>query len=221
MGLRANMSSNRPLVTIAIPTFNRALLLKECIASALAQTYKNFEVLVSNNASSDETQQVLAGFVDERLRVINQPVNIGLIGNWNACLAAARGEYFVLVCDDDRIAPWLLERCVSLVNQKRELPIILALNNIHSMLDGRTSPATRSQSLQTGIWDGTDILVEYFRNEFSAEMCSIMLRTDAIRGRGGFPNNLPHSTDIAGWAPLLLEGKAGFVNEPCATYFSS
>ena len=211
--------ANNPLVTIAIPTFNRASWLKDCITSALSQTYQNFEVLVSDNASTDETEQVLGDFSDRRLRVVNQEKNIGLIRNWNACLAEARGQYVVLVCDDDRIAPWLLERCVGLINQEPDIPIVLTLNDSHSILEDRTWPATSSQILQTGIWDGTDILAEYFRNEFSVEICSVMLRTDSIRARGGFPIDLPHSTDIAGWAPLLLKGKAGFVNERCATFY--
>ena len=134
-------------------------------------------------------------------------------------MAGARGEYIVLVCDDDRIAPWLLERCIGLVEKEPRIPIVLALNDSHSTLEGRTWPAKPSQFLQTGIWEGTDILVEYFKNEFSVVMCSILLRTDAIRTRGGFPVDLPHSTDIAAWAPLLLDGKAGLVNEVCATYY--
>ena len=119
--------ANRPLVTIAIPTFNRASWLKDCIASALSQTYQHFEVLVSNNASTDETEQVLGDFNDRRLRVIKQKTNIGPLPNWNACLAGARGEYIVLVCDDDRIAPWLLERCIGLVEKEPRIPIVLVI----------------------------------------------------------------------------------------------
>src|SRR4030081_967744 len=72
-----------PLVTIAIPTFNRASLLRECVRSALSQTYRHFEVLVSDNASTDETKEILGQFSDGRLRVIGQETNIGLLPNWN------------------------------------------------------------------------------------------------------------------------------------------
>src|SRR4051794_12551277 len=82
----------RPFVTIAIPTFNRADLLVDCLRSALAQTYSAFEVVVSDNASTDHTQEVLSRFTDRRLRVIRQDRNIGLLPNWNACLAAAKGD---------------------------------------------------------------------------------------------------------------------------------
>ena len=219
--IESNMPNcvNRPLVTIAIPTCNRASWLKDCVTSALSQTYQHFEILVSNNASTDETEQVLADFSDKRLRVIKQKTNIGLLPNWNACLAAAKGEYIVFVCDDDRIEPSLLERCVSLIENEPRIPIVLAMSNCHSTLKNRTWPPDLSQFLQTGIWQGTDVLVDYFRNEFSVAMCSIVLRTDLIRAQGGFPREMPHSADIAAWAPLLLEGRAGLVNEACATYY--
>src|SRR5450759_2852582 len=89
-------ASREPLLTIAIPTFNRAGMLKDCILSALSQTYKNFEVIVSDNASTDETQEVLKSFCDRRLRVVRQKTNIGLLPNWNACLAEASGEYIAV-----------------------------------------------------------------------------------------------------------------------------
>ncbi|XIA62295.1 glycosyltransferase family 2 protein [Bradyrhizobium sp. TZ2] len=59
-------------MTIAIPTFNRAALLKDCVQSALSQTYTNIEVLVSDNASTDDTTKVLREFSDNRLRILRQ-----------------------------------------------------------------------------------------------------------------------------------------------------
>ena len=85
------MPGANPMVTIAIPTFNRATWLRDCVRVALTQSYRRFEVLVSDNASSDETAMVLDQFSDERLRVVRQPRNIGATANWNACLAEARG----------------------------------------------------------------------------------------------------------------------------------
>ena len=207
-----------PLVTIAIPTFNRASLLKDCVTSALSQTYGHFEVLVSDNASADETVEILSEFSDGRLRVIRQETNIGSLPNFHACLANARGDYIVFVSDDDTIAPWLLERCVDIVKDHPQIPIIVALSNYHSSSTG-TRAARTSRYLQTGICDGTDILSEYLKGEIAVlATCSVMLRTEALRAEGGIPLDLPHTSDIASWAPHLLAGKAGFVNEACATW---
>ena len=211
-------SAGGPLITIAIPTFNRAALLRGCVQSALSQTYDNIEVLVSDNASTDDTGKVLREFNDKRLRVLRQETNIGLLPNWNACLAAARGEYVVFVSDDDRISPWLLERCVDAIGKQVQVPIVVALSNFHMSSSGQTKPARTSRHIGSGLRNGIDVLLEFLTDEITVAMCSVMMRTEALRSRGGFPLDLPHTADVAAWAPLLFEGKVGFVNEACATY---
>ena len=210
--------TSEPFVTIAIPTFNRASLLKKCVEVALSQTYQRFELLVSDNASTDETAEVLRGFNDSRLRVVRQPHNIGLIPNWNACLAEARGEFIVFCSDDDALAPWILEKCVAVAAQDRTVPIVLGLCDF-SNTDGSLDPAIPSRSFSTGIWQGTRLLAEYLGNKITVGNCSMMIRTAALRAQGGFPLDLPsNGADVAAWSPLLMKGRAGFVNEACATY---
>ena len=202
---------------MAVPTFNRASWLKDCVLSILTQSYENFEVVVSDNASTDETQKVLGEFHDARLRVVTQKDNIGLIPNWNACLAEAKGDYIVFVSDDDKIAPWLLERCISLVKCEPQLVMVLALIDIHLTAEFRTLPAVANKTLGTGIYEGADILLEYLKDRISVQMSSIMIRTDTLRLAGGFPV-WPYAGDKATWWSLLLTGRAGLVNECCGTY---
>jgi glycosyltransferase involved in cell wall biosynthesis len=187
------------------------------VLAALAQTYQDFEIVVSDNASTDETQAALAEFDDYRLRVIRQERNLGLAGNWNACLTEARGEYIALVPDDDRIAPWFLERCLALVERDPGLPIVIALSD-HAVKGGRLSRAFPNRRYATGIWDGTAILQEFLEDRISVQMCSILIRVDALRARGGFPVEPLFSLDKAGWAPILLKGRVGFVNESCGIF---
>ena len=207
-----------PFVTIGIPTFNRAALLKGCVTAALAQTYPNFEVVVSNNASPDDTSKVLSGFNDPRLRVINQETNIGLLPNWNACIANAKGDYLVFVADDDRLSPSLLEQCVRLIKQQPNISSVVALSDLRAASLGRTKPARASKFHDTGIRDGTEILLDFLTDRITVTMCSVMMRTDLLQSRGGLPLDLPHTADVAAWAPLLLLGNSGFVNQACATF---
>jgi glycosyltransferase involved in cell wall biosynthesis len=213
--------AREPFVTIAIPTYNRAQFLKGCVTSALSQEYENFEVLVSDNASTDATEHILQQFHDRRLRILRQETNIGLLPNWNACLAHARGDYVVVVSDDDIVAPWLLERCASLAALHPQLPIVIALSDLHLASTGQTLPARLSPHLRTGLHDGSEILLAYLRNEIGVvATCGVMLRTDSVRSVGGFPLAFPHTADVAAWTPLLFMGKAGLVNEACATWYS-
>jgi len=212
------LRSDHPLFTIAIPTFNRSALLEGCIVAALAQTCKNFEIVVSDNASTDDTQAILAGFTDSRLRVIRQATNIGLAPNWNACLAQARGEYILFVSDDDRMSPRFLERCAGLIEEKSDLPVVIGLSDIHNGSLGRTKPARVSRVYATGIVPGTDLLQEFFADRITVTMCSVVMRTELFRANGGLPLDLPHMSDIAAWVQLLFLGQAGFVNEACAAF---
>ena len=216
------LSGPGPLITIGIPTYNRAALVKACVLSALAQSYPNIEVLVSDNASTDDTLAVLQSVNDKRLRVLANTENIGAVGNFNTCVQEARGEYLVLASDDNVLDPAFLEKCVRLVRMEPGIPIVLATYDVLVMDEffkgeRRVIAAKTSKKLSTGIWQGTEILKEYLNGRVSAQLLSSIARTDILRRNGGFSKH-PCSSDEATWIPLLLEGRAGLVNERCTTY---
>ena len=88
-------------VTVAIPTYNRAHYLPEAIESVLAQTFQDFELLILDNASTDNTPELVKSFKDERIRYVRNQTNIGMFGNCNKALELARGEYVIIFHDDD------------------------------------------------------------------------------------------------------------------------
>lgn len=96
-----------PRVSVIIPTHNRANLLPTAIHSALAQTVTDIEVIVVDDGSSDNTQQVLAGFKDPRVRCLRNSPGKGAAGARNAGIAAATGEYIAFLDDDDQ---WFVEK---------------------------------------------------------------------------------------------------------------
>lgn len=104
-----------PLVTIGIPTFNRAASLVRAVESARAQDYPNLEILISDNASSDGTEALCRNLVsvDPRVRYFRQPENFGAVKNFSAVLSLARGEYFMWLGDDDWIDPEYVSACVA------------------------------------------------------------------------------------------------------------
>lgn len=99
------------LVSIGIPTYDRADMLRRAILSALAQDYRNIELVISDNASSDGTEAVCREFAaaDRRIKYIRQPRNLGPTPNFVAVLEQATGDYFMWLCDDD----WLDTNYVS------------------------------------------------------------------------------------------------------------
>src|SRR5689334_23136615 len=90
-------------VTIAIPTYNRANFLKEAIESCLKQTFRDFELLVVDNASDDKTEDVVRSFKDNRISYHRNDKNLGIIGNWNKSIDLAKGELLMILGDDDKL----------------------------------------------------------------------------------------------------------------------
>jgi glycosyltransferase involved in cell wall biosynthesis len=103
----------QPLVTVAIPTWNREASLRSALKSVLEQDYPRIQVLVGDNASTDGTMSIrddLAG--DPRVEWIRHATNIGPIANFERLLSAARGDYFMWLADDDRVSRGYVRRCV-------------------------------------------------------------------------------------------------------------
>lgn len=117
---------NAPLVSIGIPTYNRARLLRECLSMAQAQDYPKIEIIISDNHSLDETEQVCreAAAADPRIRYFRQPTNIGLHANLNFCLDQARGEFFCYFMDDDRYLPTIVSEYVSFLQAHPEVGLV-------------------------------------------------------------------------------------------------
>ena len=102
---------NQPLVSICIPTYNRAQKLVRAVENAIAQDYENLEIIVSDNASSDQTKQILDDFVerDPRIRYIRKDSDEGVISNFNDSIRLASGTYRMWLADDD----WLDSNFIS------------------------------------------------------------------------------------------------------------
>lgn len=201
-----------PLVSVCIPTFNRANFLPEAIDSILAQSFRDCELVVSDNASTDETPEVLRRYRDPRLRLHRNDSNLGLVGNFNRCLQLARAPYFVLCCSDDYWAPQLLAQEVSLFEQHPGLSYV----HVGSMVvDANKSPVGPNILDLRPVTPGR----EYFRRFLLEDLngtnfSSVLYRRDRLLEIGGFDERLPHTQDLAVWARLALHGDVGYVAQP-------
>ena len=111
-------------VTVGIPTHNRAEWLRECVASVLAQSYGDFQLLISDNASDDETGAVVASFDDSRIDYARSESNVGMIGNFNRVIELARGEFLIVLPDDDILYPEYLSTAVGLLESHRSVGVL-------------------------------------------------------------------------------------------------
>ena len=110
---------DKPRVSIGLPVFNGEKYLEEALNSILAQTYQDFELIISDNASTDRTQQICLSYAakDSRIRYYRNERNLGASKNFNRVLELSSGEYFKWAAHDDILAPEFLEKCMSVLDQ--------------------------------------------------------------------------------------------------------
>lgn len=131
-----------PLATIAIPTYNRARSLRRAVDSALTQVYRETEIIISDNASTDETASLCRQYAatDGRVRYLRQDQNIGPTGNFNAVLGAARGEFFMWLADDDWLDSNYVSSCVAVLREDSSIVSVSGRGQLY------TVPAIHQQS---------------------------------------------------------------------------
>lgn len=112
------MSTTIPRVSVGLPVYNGENFLAEAIESVLGQTFRNWELIISDNASTDRTQELCQSYAaqDQRIRYVRNRQNIGAAGNFNQVFTLASSEYFQWLAHDDRLAPTFIERCVEVLD---------------------------------------------------------------------------------------------------------
>ena len=135
------------LISVVIPTYNRAEFLRAAIESVLAQTYPNFELLILDNCSPDHTPQVVASFKDPRIRYVRHLCNIGPPANWVYGISLAKGRYLSILGDDDRYRPdFLLHRVYPMAADPQ---IVIAFGSFE-------------------YWDGNSVIASHDASNYSA-----------------------------------------------------
>lgn len=116
-------SSPPPSISIGLPVYNGARFLPQALESLLGQSFSDIELIVSDNASSDSTQDICTEYAmrDARIRYVRQNVNIGAMRNWNFVAKQARGKYFKWSSASDYCAPDMLARCFAAMEAESDI----------------------------------------------------------------------------------------------------
>jgi glycosyltransferase involved in cell wall biosynthesis len=133
----------KPLVSIGLPTRNGERYLDEAVRSVLTQDYGRIELVISDNASDDGTEEICRQFArsDTRVRYHRQSQNIGLVPNFNAVLQLANGTYLKWMGDDDWLTPSYVARCVEVLDDDPRL-ILVTTRQAHVDPDGGVNSAS-------------------------------------------------------------------------------
>ncbi|MGE5111829.1 MAG: glycosyltransferase family 2 protein [Acidobacteriaceae bacterium] len=198
------MNFQLPRVTIAVPTLNRLDLLRIALASALSQTYSNLQVIVGDNASTDGTAEFVSSLDDLRLLSLRHDTNLGMVGNWNACLDRAEGEFFLLLSDDDYLEPLAIEKLVTAILEAPDANRIGVAYCRTREVD-RDGHPQRIDPIPPPYENAKDFAIEYFRGRRKMHPCSTLLRTDDLRAIGGYQQGeVVLAIDAMVWSRILL-----------------
>jgi hypothetical protein len=179
----SDLNRNVPLVTIAIPTYNRArTYLRGCLESALRQRYANLEILVADNGSTDDTEAVVRGYNDGRIRYCRQPKNIAPNDNFNFCAQEARGAYLLLLLDDEQIDDDFVETCLHAANLQEDFGLIrTGLRTI----DANGNALGETPNLAIGLPLG-ELFLAWFAGRTTFYLCNTLFNRAMLMRAGGF-----------------------------------
>lgn len=148
-----------PLVSVVIPTYNRAHLIPRAVASALAQTHRDLEVLVIDDGSRDETRQVMASIRDPRVRFIQRERNGGASACRNTGIAAAKGEVVAFLDSDDEWVPELIERQHAVLSARGSAYGIVYGGRIEVDAPGKETASAVGKDLPGGLASIEDLFI--------------------------------------------------------------
>ncbi len=197
-------------VSVVIPTYNRAGMLKRAIESVLRQSYKNFEIIVIDDNSRDKTKETMKSFNDDRIRYIKNKENLGGSAARNIGIKNAKHYYIAFLDDDDEWLPKKLEKQVKLLN--------FLSKDFCGVYCGTARYKDGKQiKIQNPIHEG-DIFEELLYENYIGSTSSVLVRKSALMEVGGFNEELPASQDLELYLRLAKRYKFKAVKEVLLKY---
>jgi glycosyltransferase involved in cell wall biosynthesis len=211
-------TSCSPLVTIAIPTYNRAgVFLRQALESALAQTYEPLEIIVADNCSTDQTPILMQDYAsDKRVRYVRHKNNLGPHRNFNFCLDAAKGSFFLMLHDDDKIDQDFVEACIAALDQKEDVGYV---RTGVRLIDSNGKVTERYPNYAVGT-SGSEAVLKWIRCRNFWTLSSTLYEADALRDIGGFSEKeFPLTCDCHATVKIALLQHRGVEIKPVKASF--
>ncbi len=206
-----------PHVTVGMPTYKRAEYLKKTIPLVLGQTFGNFELIVCDDASPDETESVVRAFKDPRIRYHRNPSNLNIPRNLNRILELARGERIVMLHDHDIFHPTLLEKMVRFLDDHPEAGCAQpGINWVDPDGGNLQSCLLDWEGVMNGhAWLEKILTQDSFSCPFSA--CGMVPRK--VYEKTGFIYDIRFGflSDVDLWYRIALDFDVGYIREPLIT----
>lgn len=197
-----------PKVSVCIPVWNGERFIAQAIESTLRQDFSDFELIVSDNASTDGTERIVRSFADKRVRWEPHSVNVGAAANFNRCLNLAGGEYLKILCADDILYSDCLSCQVAVFDDDTRHEIAL-VGGARDIIDehGRVRLRPRSHDAHGRMPGAAAVRRTILRGtNIFGEPHAALFRTHTARDLGGFDESYSFCLDLEFWCRLLSAG---------------
>jgi GT2 family glycosyltransferase len=199
-----------PRVSVLVPSYNYAPLLRRCIDSVLAQRNVELELVISDDASTDDSDAIIRSYRDARVVYERQPQNLGMVPNWRRCAELASGEYLLLLGADDYLKPDMLARCTQVLDA--DVEIAFCHTAAEFFVDPGTVVSTTGAFRRSYVTAGSERIEAFLRGRRVVNSASVFRRS-VFQALGGWSDAYKNCMDADLWFRMLLRGKVGYIGD--------
>jgi glycosyltransferase involved in cell wall biosynthesis len=214
-----------PRVSVCLPVFNGAQFLSAAIESVLSQTFSDFELIIIDDCSTDESIKIIEKYatLDRRIKYWTNVTRAGLFGNYNLCIESARGEHIKLFAQDDLLHSDMLSKLVDVLDKNPEIALVSSARSQIcpkgtriSAQEPQPTPADRFP-FSSNI-SGRAVIKASLSPvvNFIGEPSTVMYRKK--NAGSGFDSKFYHLGDLEYWFRILLNGRYSFVDEELCSF---
>jgi glycosyltransferase involved in cell wall biosynthesis len=196
-----------------MPVYAGAPYVGRAVESVLHQTFRDFELLVVDDCSPDDSADIAASSGDDRVRIVHNERNLGQVGSLNRGLREARAPLVARLDQDDECLPERLERQVAVLEAEPRVAVV------GTWMDAVQEDGTVYDRLRGTIDDRADLVDQLLANTLPLAHPTVMFRLDSVLGVGGYDESVRYAEDMDLWRRLTLAGhEARVVREPLLRY---
>jgi glycosyltransferase involved in cell wall biosynthesis len=219
---------NNPFVSVCIPCYNGAKYIEECIDSILSQSHTDFELIIVDDQSSDNTIDIINKYNDSRISIHRNEVNLGLVGNWNRCIELANGEWIKFVFQDDILGSECIEKLLrkaiqghKIVGCNRKFIYEGDISDNNRKFFSANKSTIEKLFARSTVLSSDEITVISLENlgfNFLGEPSVVLLHKSVFSHYGYFNKNLVQSCDLEFWTRVGCNAGVAFVPDELVSF---
>lgn len=197
-----------PKLSVCIPVYNCDQFIKDAIDSVLNQSFSDFELVILDNQSTDNTVEIIKSYTDPRIKFEQNPSNIGMLANWNRVVTLTSGEYIKVLPADDFLYPGCLQAQCDALDADKDKTIALVCGRKKVINDAGKTLFTRGYSKKAGRVNGIKAINNTIRSggNIIGEPGVVMFRKSILEKSGPFDASIYYVMDLFMWFKMLVHG---------------